>query len=59
MGMLQVRGGLDLLEKTLPAPKIAASSGRRTLRRRVRLLRRSCGRYTVAMPPWPSSRSRR
>src|SRR5512140_434226 len=39
------------------APITAASSGRSTLTATLRSCLRSCARYTVAMPPAPSSRS--
>ena len=54
--MLQIGGGLDLA-RNRSAPITAASSGRRTLMATFRSCLRSWARYTVAMPPCPSSRS--
>jgi hypothetical protein len=48
--------GLDLDHEPL-GPSTAASSGLRTLSATLRACFRSSARYTVAMPPAPSSRS--
>jgi len=54
--MLEVGGGLDLGEEPLAAQD-GESSSRSTLSATLRSWRTSCAKYTVAMPPAPSSRS--
>ena len=56
MGVLQPRGDPDLPEEPLGAEG-SASSGWRTLSATGRSCLRSWARYTVAIPPRPSSRS--